>query len=66
MKILKQLGEIFKMAFVDDVKIVSAFSETVFPKKNYQKEIAQNTKQISNETNALREDFRQELEHLNK
>ena len=47
MGILKWFGEVFKQVFVDEVKVVKAFCEKVNPPKNYQKEIAENTKKLA-------------------
>jgi len=47
MGILKWFGEVFKQVFVDNVKFVKAFSDKVNPPRNYQKEIAENTKKLA-------------------
>ena len=46
MSILKDLGKIVSMAFEDD-GFIKGFKEQVAPKENFQKQIAENTKKMS-------------------
>ena len=45
MGILKHIGEVFKQTFLDN-EFAKAFKDSYSPPKNYQKEIAQNTRKI--------------------
>lgn len=45
MGILKNIGEVFKQTFLDN-EFAKSFKDAYKPPKNYQKEIAENTRKI--------------------